>query len=200
MKKLFAILLSSVLVLCLVTPNIPVEAASSKTKKKAIRAYKEWLDGADCTGVCVYDINKDGIKEMLITFDGYGKNVSEMLVYTYKNGKVVSCNKDYMPDYSMFGFTVNTKTKRVYGSRGGGGSIEKWYYTLNKKKKIKKVYLQAIESGYNYRTGKMKYNYYYNGKKITKKKYTSLLKTWNKNSKPLKFHKMTVKNIKKYIK
>lgn len=201
MKKIISILLSFVLAFGIAAPTINAQAASAKTKKKAIKAYKEWLDGTDFRGFRLYDVDKDGIKELLVTHDGYGNNVFSVYVYTYKNGKVVDCiNNDYQPDYSALGFTYNKSTKRMYGSRGGGGSIENWYYTLTKSKKLKKVYLKAIENGYNTKTGKITYKYYYKGKRITKKKYVSIYKSWKKNAKPLKFYKLSSKNIKKYVK
>ena len=168
MKKIISILLSFVLAFGIAAPTINAQAASAKTKKKAIKAYKEWLDGTDFRGFRLY---------------------------------VVDCiNNDYQPDYSALGFTYNKSTKRMYGSRGGGGSIENWYYTLTKSKKLKKVYLKAIENGYNTKTGKITYKYYYKGKRITKKKYVSIYKSWKKNAKPLKFYKLSSKNIKKYVK
>ncbi len=201
MKKIFSILLCLVLTVCMMfSSTVTVDAVSKKTKTKAYKAYRKWIYEVNYSGFCVYDINKDGLKELLMTFDGHGKNIYSFDVYTYKNGKVVQCNTGYSFEYSPFGLQYNKSTKRIYGSRGGGGSIENWYYTLSKSKKLKRVTLEKVESGYNYKTGKISYKYYYKDKKITKKEYNKKLKSWQKNLKPLKFYKTTKKNAKKYVK
>lgn len=201
MKKFLSVILSFVLVLGIVfsMPSLETDAASKKVKKKAAKAYRTWLYESDVTGFRLFDINKDGIKEMLTTYDGYGNNVYSIGVYTYKGGRVVNCN-NYEYDYSMFGFSYNSKTKKMYGSRGGGGGVEKWQYNLTKSGKVKRVYLQQVEYGYNPSTGNAYFGYFYNGKEITKAQYNKKNSSWSKNLKPLKFYKISVKNIKKYVK
>ena len=168
MRKLLSLLLSAVLVFSVVTTvvSFPAEATSLKKKNKALTAYKNWLVESDCVGFRLFDVNGDGTKELLTTYDGYGKNVYNIGIYTYKNGSVASCN-DYQSEYSMFGFSNNKITKRLHGSRGGGGSEEQWYYNLTKNKMLKKVSLIKVENGYNYTTDKMTYRYYFNNKEIT---------------------------------
>ena len=46
-----------------------------------------FTDTADCTGFRLVDLNKDGTKELLTTYDGYGKNVYHIYVYAYKKKK-----------------------------------------------------------------------------------------------------------------
>ena len=199
MKKFLSILLSVIMITVAMFPVSYSDAYAAKKKKNAVTAYKNWLYEADCVGFCVYDINQDGTKELLTTYDGYGKNVYNFYVYTYKNNKVTSCN-DYEAEYSMFGLKHNKATKRLHGSGGGGGSEEQWYYTLTKAKKLKKVILKKVENGYNYSTGLMTYKYYFNNKEITQKQYNNKNKNWNKNLQPFKFYKLTDSNIKKYVK
>ena len=103
-------------------------------------------------------------------------------------------------EYIPGGLYYNKSTKRLHGKRGGGGGIEDWYYTLDKSKSIKRVYLQKVETQFNSATGKFKYGFYFKGKTISKKTYSKKLKSWNKNLKPLKFYKLTERNIKKHIK
>lgn len=201
MKRVLSILLCLVLVIGIAPcSSITADAVSKKTKSKAYKAYRNWIYETNYSGFCVYDIDKDGLKELLMTFDGAGKNIFSFDVYTYKKGKVVQCNQGWSFEYSPFGLMYNKSTKRIHGSRGGGGSIENWYYTLSKSKKLKRVTLSKVESGYNYKTGKISYKYYYKDKKITKKEYTKKLKSWNKNLKTFKFYKTTKKNAKKYVK
>ena len=46
--------------------------------------------------------------------------VFQIIVYTYKNAAVQRAGDHY----SAFGIRYNKKTKRLYGSRGGGGGIK----------------------------------------------------------------------------
>lgn len=196
-KRVFSFFLSLVLVVGVVGVNNTADAISKKTKSKAYKAYRNWLYETDCLGIRLYDVNKDGLKELLVTYDGYGTNICSFKMYTYKGGKVVSCLEDFIYDeYVASGLYYNKSTKRLHGKRGGGGGIEDWYYTLTKSKKVKRIYLQKVETQYN----PLKYGYYYKGEVISKKTYNKKYKSWNKNLKPLKFYKLTSKNIKKYIK
>lgn len=47
----------------------------------------------------------------------------------------------------MSGVSYNRVSKRLHASRGGGGSIEYWYYTLTPNKKIKTVMCGAYVDG-----------------------------------------------------
>lgn len=171
------------------------EAASlTKTQKKAKASYSRFLQEGDYTYFRFFDINGDNLKELLVSFDTSEYGVFDMLVYTYKNGKVVYAGRNH----SMFGITYNSKTKKLQGSRGGGGSIENWYYTLTKSGKLKPVYLQAIENGQ--KNGNIIYKYYYNGKRITKSKYVSISKSWSKYNKKFTFYKLNMKNFKAQLK
>lgn len=175
-----------------------VEAASisAKTRKKAQTAYRNFLMESDYVYFRLLDIDKDGLKELLVSRTAYDKYyVGGAAIYTYSGGRLKQLTSY---TYSMFDLQYNTKSKRLHGSRGGGGGIEQWYYTITKSGKLKYVYLQAIESGM--KNGKMTYKYYYNSKRISKSAYIKKSKTWDKQCKPLKFYKMSVSNIKKYVK
>lgn len=200
MRKFVSVFLTFVLLFSVVYSvcNTGVEAAGND-KKKVLSAYKQLLRESDYTGFRLVDLNKDGTKELLTTYDGYGKNVYRIYVYTYRKKKVVSCNND-MPEYSMSGFRYSSATGKLYGFANGNGSDEQWYYTLKNKTELKKISLQKIESRYNYQKKKMYYNYYYNNKKITKKQYNKKLKSWNRNVTNLKFYRLSDENIDKYVK
>ena len=200
LKRVLSLFLSLVLIMGVAATN-SVEAVSKKTKSKAYKAYRNWLYETDCTGIRLFDVNKDGLKELLVTYDGYGTYIHSFKMYTYKGGRVVSCLEDYInEEYIPSGLYYNKSTKRLHGKRGGGGGIEDWYYTLNKSKQVKRIYLQKVETQYDTIAGKMKYGYYYKGNAISKKTYNKKYKSWNKKLKPLKFYKLSNKKIKKYIK
>lgn len=175
-----------------------VEAASisAKTRKKAQTAYRNFLMESDYVYFRLLDIDKDGLKELLVSRTAYDKYyVGGAAIYTYSGGRLKQLTSY---TYSMFDLQYNTKSKRLHGSRGGRGSIEQWYYTITKARKLKCIYLQQIENGV--KNGKMTYKYCYNGKRISKKAYDKKSKAWYKQCKPLKFYKMSYTNINKYVK
>lgn len=198
MKKLLSFILSFVMVSAVAFSWCNSQAQASVSKKKIAAAYREFLYDSYCTGFRLFDINKDGKKELLTTYDGFGTNVYSVYVYTYRGKKVVSCNTNGA-EYSMYGFNYNKSSKRLYGYREGGGSVEQWYYKLSKKK-LNRVKLQMVESGCDYSTNEMTYKYFFRNKEITQSQYNKKCKAWSKNLQALKFHEVTDKNIKKYIK
>ena len=173
---------------------IQTQAASKRTKKQAQRAYRNFLYESDYRSFKLIDMNRDGLKELVVSYEDSQTMVSQIIVYTYKNAAVQRAGDHY----SAFGIRYNKKTKRLYGSRGGGGGIENWYYTLATDGSLKQVYLQAIERGYH--SNGLLYDYYDNGKKITKAKYRRKLKKWTKHSSPLRLHKMSMQKIRKQVK
>lgn len=49
----------------------PVEVsakASPSLKKKAARAYREFMDGSDYTRFCVLDVDRDGLNELVVSY------------------------------------------------------------------------------------------------------------------------------------
>ena len=182
----------------IITIPTTVEAASisANTRKKAQTAYRNFLMESDYIYFRLLDINKDGLKELLVSRTAYDKYyVAGAAIYTYSGGRMKQLTSY---TYSMFDLQYNAQSKRLHGSRGGRGSIEQWYYTITKSGKLKYVYLQAIESGV--KNGKMTYKYYYDGKRISKSTYDKKSKSWYKSCKPLRFYKMSYANIKKYVK
>lgn len=184
---------------CLFAPEISggafpakVSAKVSKsTKKKAAKAYRNLMYESDYTWFRMQDIDKDGIKELVVS---YRSRPIELLIYKYQKG----CVRRVGEDVTAFGFYYNKKTKRIHGVWGGAGNIEDWYLTISKSGKLKKIYLSKEEK---LREGKRPvYHYYYAGEKISRKIYLKKCTSWRKNYINLKMYKTSMKNIKKYIK
>ncbi len=178
------------------SPQTAQAAVSSATKRKAQKAYRDFLDGSDYLYFRVYDVDKDGLKELLVSYDGAnsnGKYVYDCTVYTYYKGRIKNCGRIY----SMNTIQYNTNSKRLHGARGGGGSIEYWHYTLTKSKNVKSYYLQAIENGM--KNGYMTYRFYYKGKKISGNTFNSKARLWNRQCRPLQFYRISEYAISNYV-
>ena len=120
-------------VICLGITKSAYAKVSDSTKTAAKKAYQNHMKKQGGVYFTMWDVDRDGLKELLVT-SGYPKvgNTPEYAdVYTYVNGKVKYAGKIGSP---MSGISYNSSTKRLHASRGGGGSIEYWYYTLTKKK------------------------------------------------------------------
>ena len=69
MRRLLSVVLSVIMIFTFTftVDNNQVDAANKKKNKKAMSAYKNWLSQSDCVGFRVFDIDRDGIKELLTT-------------------------------------------------------------------------------------------------------------------------------------
>lgn len=170
---------------------------SSLTKKRAQETYKKFLTQKKYRYFTLWDIDKDGLKELLVTNgkDRVGNLPTGANVYAYVQGKLQYAG--YIGS-SMSGVSYNQATKRLQASRGGGGSIEYWYYTLTKNKKIKRVMCGAYVNGV--KNGNTQYKCLYNGKRISYKRWYQITKKWIRQSKELKYYRNISNNRKKYIK
>lgn len=167
-----------------------VSAKVSKSmRKKALKIYRRTLDESDWRYFFVVDIDKDGMKELVISYES---RPEQIYIKKYRKGLVYPIGEDS----TTFGYFYNKKTKRIWGKWGGAGNIEDWYLTI-KKGKLRRVYLSRLEE--RVVNGRPVYGYYYAGKKISKKAYFQKKRSWEKNSVPLKMHKLSTKNIKKYV-
>lgn len=164
--------------------------ASNKTKKKAAKAYRNFMDGSDYTYFYMTDIDKDGLNELIVSYES---QPDMLIIYKYRKNRVRMVGEDS----TSFFYYRNKKTKQIHGVWGGYGSTEAWYLTINKSGKLKRVYLSKIEK--SVKNGKPVYGYYYANKKISKKAYLKKNHSWKKNYVPLKMHRTTIKNIKRYI-
>lgn len=163
---------------------------SRSTKKKAVRAYRNFMYESDYTYFYMSDIDKDGLKELLVSYESEPNTI---IIYKYRKNRVRRVGEDN----TSFFYYRNKKTKRIHGVWGGAGNTQAWYLTINKSGKLRRVYLSRIE--HCVKNGKPVYKYYYAGKKITKKAYLKKSRSWTKNYVPLKMRRTNVKNIKKYI-
>ena len=122
--------------------TVNVEASSRKTKKNARNAYKKmllknvkWSNGYYARSKELYftciDINKDGVKELILYYmdspHAYGWN----RIYTYTDGRVKSLGQ-------FTSVSICTNKKYFTDSYMNGGIGRKYFYQLGKNgKKIK---------------------------------------------------------------
>lgn len=115
--------------------HIPMEvqaAPSAKTVKNAYISYlKKQISNAkydEDLGYRLYDFNKDGVKELIVSVDG-GRACAD--VYTYRNNKVVSLIKGE----TEIGYIKGKKYLVCYGS---GGALDNEYtvYKISKGKLV----------------------------------------------------------------
>lgn len=169
----------------------------SSTKKKVQKAYRKFLTKNKYKYYRLWDIDKDGLKELLVT-DGKDRVYnapSGADVYTYTRGKVKYAG--YV-GHSMSGVSYNRVSKRLHASRGGGGSIEYWYYTLTPNKKIKTVMCGAYVDGV--KNGNIHYKCLYKGKRISYKKWDQTTRKWISQTRTLNYYRNTAYNRKNNMK
>lgn len=171
--------------------------ASSSTKRKAQKAYRKFLTQRKYKYFTLWDIDKDGLKELLVTNgkERVGNSPTRAYVYTYTRGKMRYAGEIGSP---MSGISYNRVSKRLHSARGGGGSIEEWYYTLTKNKKVKQVMCGAYVNGV--KNGNVQYKCLYNGKRISYRKWNQIIKQWTRQKRELNFYRNTVSNRKNNMK
>lgn len=194
LRTMMLIIMSAVI--CLGITKSAYAKVSDSTKIAAKKAYQNHMKKQGGVYFTMWDVDRDGLKELLVT-SGYPKvgNTPEYAdVYTYVNGKVKYAGKIGSP---MSGISYNSSTKRLHASRGGGGSIEYWYYTLTKNKKVRQVMCGAYINGV--KNGKEQYRCIYNGKSISFNKWLKITKKWSSQSRDMKYYWNTQYNREKYI-
>lgn len=197
-KQYFVIILLSIFTLTTVeTTSLNFRAytvqakASFSTKRKAQKAYRKFLTQRKYQYYRLWDIDKDGLKELIVTGGKYasGYFVTEAFVYTYTHDKIKYAGRI---GSSMTGVSYNKVSKRLHSARGGGGSIEEWYYTLTKTKKVKQVMCGAYVNGV--KNGNVQYKCLYNGKRISYKKWNQIVTQWTRQKRELNFYGNTAFN------
>lgn len=174
--------------------NIPFEVSakvSKSVKRKAARAYREDLYEADYTWFHVMDIDEDGLKELILAYEQYPLSIT---INKYRKGRTYTVGEES----AMWGFRYHKKTKRIYGEWANRGSEEKWNLAINKNGRLKYVSLMSMVQK-PMANGKVPYDYYYKGKKVSRKVYLRKRRNWLKNTAPLKMHKTSMRNIRKYV-
>ena len=217
-KKVKHVVMIMICMVVLMFWQIPeVHAASAaKTNKKAISAYKKMLSNSyySWTGqgdpeanktsnysFCCVDINKDGVKELIIHSEkaSWASNTYKLLVY--RNGKVSSV-------LACHGIEVYKKSRVIGVEEAHTGDFSGDFYTLSKKGKLKEKasYCGTSYSGFftysNYKikhteNGIFYFSYKIGGKETSytnyQKKYSKLIKN-NEGKVKLKFVKNTSAN------
>lgn len=144
MKKFLSILLSLAIIF---TIPVPVSAKVSVSAKKVKTAYTSYLKKAienekfaDNITYNLYDFNKDGVKELIVSEPGGARAIES--VYTYKNNKVVMLSEGW---FNGIGYIKGKKYVVGYGS----GGAQNFNYTVYKitKGKLKKVTKYACVNG-----------------------------------------------------
>ena len=171
-------------------PAVVSAKVSSRTKRKAAAAYREFMDGTDYTWFCTLDVDKDGMKELLVAYEQRPERI--LLVNKYRRGYVQRIGEDS----TTFGLVYSKKTKRIHGRWGGSGSVEDWYLTF-KGGEARRVYLSKIEE--RVVNGRPVYGYYYKGRRISAKSYRRKKNSWNKSYVQLPMHRTSWANINRYI-
>lgn len=164
MKRFFCLLLTSIFIL---TISVPVSAKVTVSEKKVKTAYTSYLKKAiekekfsDNITYNLYDFNKDGVKELVISEPGGARAL--VSIYTYKNNNVVTLSNN---SYNGIGYIKGKKYIVGYGS-GGAQNFDYTVYKITKGK-LKQVSKYACVDG----------NYNKNNKEISKNQFTEFEKT-----------------------
>lgn len=218
-KKSFA---AALLLVCAATAVTPMqaEAASARKKQQAMYAYRTFMNQsqipwtswsfapASQVEFATADINKDGIKELILRWSYASHAEGWDRIYTYRNGKVkslgeftsvtISKNKNYFTNYYM----------------GTGGSLNYFYRLKKNGKKECLVKYQTSDVPPTNAKGSVvkKHNktfgrdvYYYgmkvNGKRVSYKKCMKKVRSLEKKSRTLSltYHKNTMENVGRYL-
>ena len=173
--------------------TVNVEAASRKTKKNAMNAYKKmllknvkWSNGYYARSKELYftciDINKDGVKELILYYmdspHAYGWN----RIYTYTGGRVKSLGQ-------FTSVSICTNKKYFTDSYMNAGTGREYFYQLGKNgKKIKIAEYTYVDQ--------------VNGKRVSYNACMKKVKALKRGAKYSSgnYHKNTAANRKKFIK
>lgn len=196
MKKILTgILVFAMVILTVLTPmetkatTIPKNVMAQKAYAKAITKgkipYNEEKYGTHTPAYALYDVDKDGMKELFV----YDTDTN-LYIWAYKNSKLKCLAKYYCCD-QVVSMYYNSKTKRYWIYTEGDG-VYYTSYRCNNGKLIEK----ANYSSCAYTTKKIQYNKYVNGKTsvISKKEYKKAIDKKNLGSE-IKFNELSKKKI-----
>ena len=152
--------------------NVYAKSNNAKAKAEYKKILKREYRSDKYLSYLYFDIDKDGVQELLIISNG------TMLtkIYTYSKGKVKVFKSDY-----YFGEVGSKSSKLRYDKKSkrlivyAGGTTNTWTGY-----KIKNGKLYGSTAFYIYQDwqkgGKLKYKYYVNNKKVSKKVYNKKFK------------------------
>lgn len=149
--------------------------------KDIITSYSDNSSELINTNYDLYDIDKDNLAELFLFKQDYNKDYSEVIVYTYKNGKVQQCGKFSANNQ----FAYNTLCEDEYGNGVGisGGSGAGWefhLYVLNGTELVKTGQVISVTRLFD---EQLNTEYYLNDKAIsanTVQKYFSVRTSYGK--------------------
>lgn len=200
-----------VVLACICMFDVSVISASSTDAEYYAKVLKnqQYLDDADGNmeqGIdfLLYDINKDGRKELIVSGVVGSQAEDVSIIYSPKKNKYIKT--------VILGRVEKVSSKGIYTSewcQSGAGlyhSEMKYVYQLYSSGKANMVLSKYTDMEYDMGTQKYKtkgagYSKYSGGKKetrITKKKYQSLIQKYK--LKKATTHLITTENIKKYVK
>lgn len=135
----------------------------------------------------LFDINKDGTKELLLKYGGGAYMASN--VYYFKNGEIIK-SEDI---FGISGYINSEKAITTYSSHTS--QIYQGRYILGNEG------LTEIDSlGWNaFVSGEKDIKYIHNNNSITKQEYETLEKEYEKAT-PITFYEVSEENIDKYVK
>lgn len=156
--------------------------------KDIITSYSDNSSELIYTSYDLYDIDKDNLAELFLFKQDYNKDYSEVVVYTYKNGKVQQCDKLSKNDQ----FAYNTLCEDEYGngvgvSGGTGGGYNFNLYVLNGTQLVKTGQVLSIDPIFD---EQLIAEYSLNGKSIsanTVNKYFTVRKNTGKETTNLSY-------------
>lgn len=194
--------------ICVVNGSEVQAAKSEANYYKSVLENQLYIEDADdnmesATEFLLYDVDKDGRKELII--NGYvgGKSEQVSIIYCHKKNKYVKT--------VMLGHVEKVSSKGIYTSdiatSGAGYNFyeSRYVYRLNSDGKAYEILNKSVTSEYSpsiddYKTTSIKY-YKCKGEKetkITKKRFNALLEKYK--LKHANMHQITTENIKKYVK
>lgn len=133
---------------CACVAAVPQPAVAS-TNSKAHAAYMKKMRGlADSSGrdmYCFVDLTGDGVDEAVMENYAYGGSGCDLLIFTYKKGKVKRIYKE--PEYGLQWIKYYKKTRSLVFYRSGHGGSLYWYAKYKQGKFVNVSSARGLKSG-----------------------------------------------------
>ena len=115
------------------------------------------------------DVNRDGVKEILLAQDSRAFVDENALLLTYRNGKVKVAKRFSSPAGSWFHY--NRKKNMLVWTKRAAGEMHIYGYKLSKGKLKKKLEASYYQANHNPKFENKSDTYYVNGKRSSKTAY-----------------------------
>lgn len=203
-----------VMLIMLIVLTMPAQIHASSTKTKALKAYGKMLTkskigrrnwkSSGCDFALVY-FDNNSVPELVVRSYESGMRNGYYEIFTYKNGKVKSLYDDLGVGFEYYKKKSVFRDVSYFTAPMGGPGNSTIYYKIKNGAISSRLTCTVYEPNPKYNRKKTTYKYYYNGKKISKSKYKSKLKSFTSNKKvvsssSIKFRDNTKKNRKQYLK